>query len=103
MFDSEPCVRCRKKFKFEDLHLGPDGFSICEPCEGKIALATEAKRRCPVDGSEMDKRMVAGVVLLDKCLSCGGVWFDDDELRIVNTLVKEREFQKAMALAMLMW
>jgi hypothetical protein len=101
MFDGENCVRCRKRFKFEDLRPGPDGFSICEPCEGRIALATDPKRRCPVDGSEMDKRIVGGVALLDKCLSCGGVWFDNDELPIVNHLIKQQAFQKALALAFL--
>ena len=96
MFDGEKCFRCRRKFKFEDLRPGPQGFSICEPCAEKINPNNEVKRRCPVDGREMDKRVVGGAVILDKCLSCGGVWFDGDELQVVNTLIKEEAYLKAL-------
>lgn len=98
MFDGENCIRCRKKYKFEELKPGPDGFSICAACEAKINPAQEENRRCPVDGQEMTKRLVGNVVLLDKCLSCGGVWFDGDELRIVNDLIKSESFGRGMLL-----
>jgi TFIIB-like protein len=103
MFDGEPCIRCRKRYKFEELTAGPDGFGICEACAAKINPANEEKRRCPVDGQEMTKRLVGNAVLLDKCLACGGVWFDGGELRIVNDLIKEETFQKAMLLSWFMW
>lgn len=103
MFDGEKCVRCRQKFKFEDLRPGPNAFSLCEACEAKIAPAAEAKRHCPVDGQEMVKRIVGGVAVLDKCTQCGGVWFDGDELRVVNDLIKEQSFQKALLAAYFMW
>jgi hypothetical protein len=99
MLDGEPCIRCRKKFKFEELIPGPDGFSVCETCAAKINPALEETRRCPVDGQEMTKRLVGNAVLLDKCLACGGVWFDGDELRVVNNLIKEESFRKAMFFA----
>ena len=98
MFDGENCIRCRKKYRFEELRPGPDGFGICEACEAKINPAQEKKRLCPVDGQEMTKRLVGNVVLLDKCLSCGGVWFDGDELRIVNDLIKSENFNKGFML-----
>ncbi|HEX8922881.1 MAG TPA: zf-TFIIB domain-containing protein [Pyrinomonadaceae bacterium] len=99
MLDGERCIRCQKKYKFEELTLGPDGFGICEPCAAKINPANEEKRRCPVDGQEMTKRLVGNAVLLDKCLACGGVWFDGDELRIVNDLIKTQVFNEGMMLA----
>jgi len=37
---------------------------------------------CPHDGGAMEKREVAGV-LIDRCTSCGGTWFDAKELRRV--------------------
>jgi predicted amidophosphoribosyltransferase len=94
MFDSENCIRCRKKYRFEELMTGPDGFGICKACAAKIDSVNEQKRRCPVDGQEMVKRLVGNAVLLDKCVACGGVWFDGDELRIVNDLIKEESFTK---------
>ena len=103
MLDGEKCCRCRQKFKFEDLRPTPHAFSICKACEAKIAPDTEAKRRCPVDGQEMVKRIVGDVVLLDKCTQCGGVWFDGEELRIFNDLIKEQAFQKALLAARFMW
>jgi hypothetical protein len=103
MFDGENCIRCRKKYKFEELTVGPDGFGICEACAAKINPAQEEKRRCPVDGQEMTKRLVGNVVLLDKCLVCGGVWFDGDELRIINNLIKEETFAQAFWPTMFLW
>lgn len=103
MFDSEICIRCRKKFKFDKLTVGPEGFPMCEACAAKINSGNEEKRRCPVDGQEMTKRLVGNVVLLDKCLACGGVWFDGDELRIVNDLIKEESFAKIFWPSMFLW
>lgn len=99
MLDGERCIRCQKKYKFEELIPGPDGFSLCANCAAKINPALEEKRRCPVDNREMTKRLVGHAVLLDKCLACGGVWFDGDELRIVNNLIKDEAFQKGMLLS----
>jgi hypothetical protein len=98
MLDGERCIRCQKKYKFEELSAGPDGFSTCPTCAEKINPALEAKRRCPVDDQEMTKRLVGNVVILDKCLACGGVWFDGDELPIVNRLIKNEAFSKGMLL-----
>jgi hypothetical protein len=98
MFDGERCIRCQKKYKFEELTVGPEGFPMCEACAAKINPAKETKRRCPVDNQEMIKRLVGNVVLLDKCLSCGGVWFDGDELRIVNDLIKNKSFAEGLML-----
>lgn len=103
MFDGENCLRCRKRFKFEELKPRPNGFGVCEACEAQIRPDTEARRHCPVDGQEMVKRIVGDVVVLDKCTQCGGVWFDGGELQIVNQLIKEQSFQKAFWAAFIMW
>ena len=103
MLDGENCIRCRKKFKFEDLRPRPSGFGVCEACEAKIRPDAEKRRRCPADDQEMVKRIVADVVVLDKCPACGGVWFDGGELQIVNRLIKEQAFQKALLAAYFMW
>jgi NAD-dependent SIR2 family protein deacetylase len=103
MFDGEKCIRCHKKFKFEDLRPGPGGLAICEACAAKLRPDNEEKRRCPVDAQEMVKRVVGEMVILDKCLACGGVWFDGGELQIVNDLIKEQAFEKAFWTSFLFW
>jgi len=40
---------------------------------------TEVVLECPHDGKPMEKRAVEGVVL-DRCTTCGGTWFDAREL-----------------------
>jgi hypothetical protein len=96
MFDGENCIRCRKRYKFEELKPTPGGFGICAACSAKIDTTNEKTRRCPVDNQEMVKRLVGNAVLLDKCLACGGVWFDGDELRIVNEMIKEESYARAL-------
>jgi hypothetical protein len=103
MFDGEKCVRCRQKFKFEDLRPSPGGFAICEACAGKFRPENEEKRLCPVDGQPMVKRVVGEIVVLDKCLACDGIWFDGGELPIVNDMIKDAAFQKAFWTAFLVW
>ena len=103
MFDGENCIRCLKKFKFEELKPRPSGFGVCVTCEAKIRPDTEGTRRCPVDDQEMVKRIVGDIVVLDKCSTCGGVWFDGGELQIVNRLIKNQAFAKALWAAYMMW
>ena len=78
MLDGERGIRCRKTYKFDELSVGPDGFSICTACKAKINVANEEKR-----------------------LSCGGVWFDGDELKIVNKLIKDEAFSTGFMLGWL--
>jgi hypothetical protein len=84
MFDGERCIRCNTYYKFEELGVAPGGFSICRPCSEQIDPAKEKKRGCPVDGTEMRKEFVQDLVLIDRCTSCGGVWLDGDELRVIE-------------------
>ena len=87
MFDGENCVRCWKHYKFEELTLGPQGFSLCKRCAAKFSTEGKAKRRCPDDGQEMVKRTF-GVVAVDKCETCGGVWLDAEELQALAAFIR---------------
>ncbi len=84
MLNGERCILCNAYFKFEQLQAGPDGFGICRNCAVKTSAANDLRRRCPVDESAMDKALLRGVVLVDRCPSCNGVWFDGDKLQIVD-------------------
>jgi hypothetical protein len=87
MFDGEDCFRCGKWHKFEELTADSHGFSFCGRCADKLSTEGKPRRRCPADGREMVKRAL-GIVLVDKCEACGGVWVEADELRALAELVK---------------
>lgn len=58
----------------------------------KIALAKAEKISCPNCGSRMVPRPYSlhYVIPVDKCMSCHKVWFDADELEILQILIEER-------------
>jgi hypothetical protein len=87
MFDGERCLRCKQHFKFEELTVGPGGFSLCLNCVPKID-PDEPVRTCPGDGSRMKKELVENLVLIDRCESCGGMWFDRSEIETMRMLVR---------------
>jgi hypothetical protein len=89
MFDGERCLRCKNYFKFEELTVGPGGFSLCHNCAPKID-PNEPIRLCPADESKMKKELVENLVVIDRCESCGGIWFDSKEIEIMREIVKNR-------------
>lgn len=93
MFDGENCLRCGKWHKFEELTAGPEGFSLCKRCASKLSTEGKPRRRCPADGREMVKRTV-GVVLVDKCEECGGVWIDAGEVKALADMTKRTRWEK---------
>lgn len=101
MFDGENCIRCWKRYKFEELTAGPGAFSICKVCAAKISSEGKERRRCPVDNQELVKNMLA-VVLVEKCLACGGVWLDAEELQIFTEYVKREVWAKGITLEILL-
>lgn len=66
-----------------------EGHLFCPECQSKVDAGTEPKRKCPVDGTEMVKRMAAGLVLIDICSACGGTWFDKHELEVIQKRFKD--------------
>jgi hypothetical protein len=101
MLDGERCIRCKERFKFEQLEVGPDGFGICHACSEKIKGADEPRRHCPVDDSEMDKAFLRNIVLVDRCPKCKGIWFDGDELEIVEQGMRADNFANLMLISMI--
>jgi hypothetical protein len=87
MFDGENCYRCGNWHKFEELTADSHGFSFCGRCAAKLSTEGKPRRRCPADGREMVKRAL-GILLVDQCEACGGVWVEADELRALAELVK---------------
>lgn len=96
MFDSEACIRCRQRFKFEELGVAPGGFSICRECEKKLGLKDAPERRCLADGAKMTKALLQGRVVFDRCPACGGLWLDGDEVEVLKGLAGERDAANMM-------
>ena len=51
--------------------------------EASFTINTTA-RRCPRCAENMEERLFGGVTL-DRCVGCGGLWFDGGELQVVVT------------------
>ncbi len=88
----EDCVRCSVSYSFasltvEELTTNDREFAVCADCHATLNPAAEAVRNCPVDGAPMRKLVIYDVVLIDKCYQCGGVWLDNNELRIIEKVV----------------
>lgn len=67
-----------------------DGLSMCAPCAEHMQLIvvaeSEAKRRCPVDDTELTKE-IAHMLVIDRCPTCRGVWLDAQEMERISTEV----------------
>ena len=75
------CVRCGGAFNWESLTSTPEGNLFCSSCWKHFK--NEPLRKCPVDGVEMKKRIVADVMNIDVCPACKGTWFDRNELEVL--------------------
>lgn len=78
MLDGEKCIRCHKHFKFEELRMGPDGFSICNACAGDVNNYSKVLT-CPNDGQALG-RLLIGQFLVANCPGCQGVWIEGSEI-----------------------
>jgi hypothetical protein len=93
MSDDYNCSRCGKGYKWEQMAQTPEGNLFCPECQAKLDAKSEPKHRCPVDGAEMQKRLVGGLVLIDSCSACGGTWFDKYELELIQKRWKDAGWQ----------
>jgi len=63
--------------------------------ELKLAAARERRHSCPVDGAVMTK-MIAHMMVIDRCPTCHGVWLDAGEL---DSLTAEAARQAMLSIA----
>jgi DNA-directed RNA polymerase subunit RPC12/RpoP len=88
------CSRCNQAFDWEELVQTPVGNLFCSDCWPKVDPQREPKRKCPVDATEMTKQVIRDVVMVDRCSTCGGIWFDKHELRAVQKMAKQAGFEE---------
>lgn len=94
------CVRCQEQFQWEQLKSTPEGNLFCPTCWQTMDSQREAKRKCPVDNTEMHKKMIAELAVIDNCPSCGGTWFDKGELQIIEKLAEARGWDRGYLLGL---
>lgn len=51
--------------------------------------------KCPVDGSELEKRVYENAVEVDACHVCNGVWLDKNELEKIQD-IKLNDYKKEL-------
>ncbi|MEJ2546356.1 MAG: zf-TFIIB domain-containing protein [Gemmatimonadota bacterium] len=79
----EECSRCRRRTALRDF----EGAHICADCELAVKAGREERIRCLHDDAKMRKELIEGVIV-DRCPSCGGVWFDGGELEALSTILQ---------------
>jgi len=94
MADDQNCFRCGQSYSWNQLTASPAGNRFCQACWSKINPRIETARKCPVDGAEMKKRLVAEAVMIDVCTQCRGMWFDKGELEIIEKKSREMGWQQ---------
>jgi hypothetical protein len=98
------CVGCDLSFEREELSINRDEIALCRSCLAKLRPANEKFRNCPNDGTPMEKKPAYQLLLIDKCSSCGGVWLDSFELKVIdkiNQAMKEEKYKEAFLLGRL--
>ena len=86
MSESEDCIRCSHVYRIEEVSVEHE-FVVCTDCTANLNPSQEAVRACPIDGREMKKLIIYDLVLIDKCEACGGIWLDQNELKIIAKIV----------------
>ncbi|MCL7926396.1 MAG: zf-TFIIB domain-containing protein [marine benthic group bacterium] len=79
----EECSRCHRRTALRDF----EGSQVCADCELAIKAGREERIRCLHDDSSMRKELIEGVIV-DRCPSCGGVWFDGGELEALSSILQ---------------
>src|ERR1044071_8405136 len=64
MADDQNCFRCGQNFESNQLNASPSANRFCPTCWSAIQPRIEILRKCPVDGAEMKKRVVADAVII---------------------------------------
>ncbi|MEN8143532.1 MAG: zf-TFIIB domain-containing protein [Gemmatimonadota bacterium] len=78
------CVRCGKEGSAE---LFGDRRT-CPDCALQIRAEREEAKVCHADGTKMEKHVVDQIII-DRCPTCGGVWFDGGEIQVLGSMLEE--------------
>lgn len=96
------CFRCGKNSKREQMTSTPAGHLYCPDCWSRVDPKNEPLRKCPVDGTDLKKRLVADVVVIDTCAKCRGMWFDRGELELIEKKSRDAGWNQGFFLGMML-
>lgn len=102
MADEQKCFRCGRQFDLDQLRTSTTGNRYCAECWARIDPQNESARTCPVDSTDMKKRLVADAVVIDVCSRCGGLWFDKGELEVIEGKSREMGWQQGFFTSILL-
>src|SRR5215510_2948220 len=102
MAEDQSCFRCGRRYESDGMRASPAGNVFCETCWSLINPRNEMMRKCPVDGANMKKRLVAEAVVIDVCTQCGGLWSDKGELEIIERKSRQRGWQDGFFLSVML-
>lgn len=60
------------------------GRPVCPDCEIELVMEREKKTECPIDHVTMEKEIIDGEIIIDRCPKCGGVWLSSGELDLIK-------------------
>ena len=102
MPEDSKCSRCGKSYQSEQMTKTRTGNIFCPACWSRVDPKNEALRKCPVDGTDMKKRLIADVVVIDACTKCGGLWFDKGELEVIERKSREAGWNEGFFLSIML-
>lgn len=66
------------------------GERICNSCAIAQRIAAEKVLPCPRSHSQLEKQVIEGDIIIDRCAVCHGVWFDAEELQKIREILKSQ-------------
>lgn len=85
MSNSELCLRCNYAYAT----VMDDNIPVCDNC--KKIFNEEPTRTCPVDQTEMKKKLIKNI-MIDKCPKCQGIWLDGNEVGLLGNIAAESDY-----------
>lgn len=73
-----------------------NGKPVCERCQTNFDVEKEPKRKCPIDGALMLKKIHEPSIVLDVCPQCSGIWIDGHEKSLMKRAAMEEGARQAM-------
>jgi Transcription factor zinc-finger len=92
------CINCDQEFERSKLAHDEDGLYVCHKCAADLRPVKSPLRKCPNDGTTMERMLAYRFLSLDQCAECGGVWTDraeHDMLQKINEAAKYKSVGEA--------
>jgi hypothetical protein len=79
----DKCTRCGRRTR-NTYENAPTCEACAKEIETRLSAASEQTRPCPLDKTTMEKEVVGGSIVIDRCPTCKGIWLDAGELEQIR-------------------